>query len=360
MYPETVPAEETNWPPAKHETAKSLRHVAALAGVSVATASRVMSGSSHPVSEQTRARVISAAERLAFEPNRLARALVTARSQTIGVIVHDISDPYFGEIVKGLEDGIHGKDYRLFVASSDRDPERELGYVKALHSYQVDGIVFAASSLRDPAYATTLQTLAARFQARGGVIVVLSEHLLEAPRVLFDNRQAAADMVRYIAEKGHERIGFIGGPPELEVSHVRLEGVLAALDELGLSQRPEHFVNGQFSVKSGESAMAELAERAEPTAVLAANDLMAIGASRFLLSSGIRIPGDVSVMGLDDIPMAEYGPVPLTTMRVPAYAIGQQGASLLLEALGGGEPSDVMLTSEVVERESVATIGEQT
>jgi LacI family transcriptional regulator len=316
-----------------------------------------MSGSNHPVSERTRQQVLSAADTLSFEPNRLARALVTARSQTVGVIVHDISDPYFGEIVKGLEDGIHADDYRLFVASSDRDPEKELSYVRAFHAHQVDAIVFAASSLTDPGYADTLHKLAARFRARGGVIVVLSDHILEGPRVLFDNRRAVANMVGYLAERGHRRVGYIGGPAELEVSRVRLAGFTAAVAELGLAAGPEYVADGRFTITGGGAAMAKLYERVELTAVLAASDLMAIGAMRRLLASGVAVPDDVSVAGLDDIPIAEYGPVPLTTMRVPTYEIGRRGASLLLEALGSGDPADARLGGEIIERDSVATVG---
>ena len=315
-----------------------------------------MSGSSHPVSAKTRELVLSAADSLSFEPNRLARALVTARSQTVGVIVHDISDPYFGEIVKGLEDGLHAEDYRLFVASSDRDTVKELDYVRAFQAHQVDAIVFAASSLTDPSYAETLETLSARFRARGGVVVVLSDHLLEGPRVRFDNRRSVADMIGYLVERGHRRVGYIGGPPELLVSGVRLAGFTAAVAEFGLVTGPEYITNGRFTVTGGGAAMKQLLENVDVTAVMAASDLMAIGAMRRLLASGVAVPDEMSVAGVDDIPIAEYGPVPLTTMRVPTYEIGRQGASLLLEALAGGTPDDVLLHGVIIERESVATV----
>ncbi len=349
-----MPKKQLDTKPNGRKGSHSLRHVAELAGVSVATASRVMSGSSHPVSEGTRQRVLTAADSLAFEPNRLARALVTTRSQTIGVIVHDISDPYFGEIVKGLEDGIHAQDYRLFVASSDRDPEKELNYFRAFQAHQVDAIVFAASSLTDPAYTATLRALADRFRADGGVIVVLSDHMLTGSRVRFDNRRAVMEMVSYLVEQGHHRIGYISGPSELEVSKVRLDGFTAAMTELGLDFGPQQVVDGRFTVTGGESAMAELLRHVELTAVLTANDLMAIGATRQLLASGLDVPGDVSVAGFDDIPIAAYGPVPLTTMRVPTYEIGRRGASLLLEALLAEDPGDVIVGGEIVVRESVA------
>jgi LacI family transcriptional regulator, galactose operon repressor len=344
-------------PRADGEAPPSLRRVAQLAGVSVATASRVMSGSSHPVSERTRERVLSAADRLSFEPNRLARALVTARSQTVGVIVHDISDPYFGEIVKGLEDGVDAHDYRLFVASSERDPEKELNYVRAFQAHRVDGIVFAASSLTDPGYIETIHKLADRFRAGGGVIVLLSDHVLDGHRVQFDNHKAVADLVRYLVERGHRRIGYLSGPGELEVSRVRQAAFEQTIGELGLPGGPEYIADGRFTVTGGSAAVARIRERVDVTAVLASSDLMAIGAMRRLLGSGVAVPHDVSVAGLDDIPIAEYGPVPLTTMRVPTYDIGRLGASLLFEALGDGNPVDAHLTGEIVERGSVARLG---
>jgi len=351
-----VPTSQTSSStPTSGNKPNSLRHVAKLAEVSVATASRVLSGSSHPVSESTRQRVLSAADRLNFEPNRLARALVTARSQTVGVIVHDISDPYFGDIVKGLEDGIHGEEYRLFVASSDRDPERELNYVRAFDAHRVDAIVFAASSFTEPKYATTLQSVVARFRSRGGIVVMLSDHLLSGPRVEFDNRRTVVEMVGYLAGRGHRRIGFIGGPAELEVSRVRLAGFNEAVATLGLDDDPKYRTMGDFTVGGGEKAVIELlANTPDLTAILAANDLMAIGATRQLLASGLDVPGDVSVAGIDDIAIAEYGPIPLTTMHVPTYEIGRKGAELLLSALEEGDPENVQLTGWVVERASVA------
>jgi LacI family transcriptional regulator len=335
------------------DEAHSLRHVAELAGVSVATASRVMSGSSHPVSHETRARVRSAADQLAFEPNRLARALVTSRSHTVGVLVHDIADPYFGEIVKGLEDGLAPRDYRMFVTSSERDPAKELAYVRALQAHQVDAIVFAASSITDPRYTTDLQAIATRFRSRGGVMVALSDQVLDVPRVRFDNRTAVTDMVRYLARHGHRDIGYIGGPSDLEVSRVRLAAFEAAITELDLRG---HVVDGGFTVTGGETGMHALLERAPVTAVLGASDLMAIGATRALLATGRRVPDDVSVAGFGDIPWAAYGAVPLTTMRVPTYEMGRAGAGMLLAALDGERPADIVLTGAIVERDSVTAV----
>jgi LacI family transcriptional regulator len=182
----------------------------------------------------------------------------------------------------------------------------------------------------------------------------LSDHLLEGSRVLFDNRSAVIELVGYLAERGHRRIGYIGGPATLEVSRVRLDGFTAAVAELGIDSGPEFVAEGGFTMTGGSAAVEQLLHRVDVTAVLAASDLMAIGAMRHLLASGLDVPGDISVAGIDDIPIAEYGPVPLTTMRVPTYEIGRQGASLLLDALGTGVPSEVQLSGEIIARDSVA------
>lgn len=331
----------------------SLRAVAELADVSVATVSRVMSHSSHPVAEETRKRVLEAAERLGFQPNQLARALVTARSQTVGVIVHDISDPYFGELVKGLEDEIRADGYRLFVASSDRNPERELEYLRAFDAYQVDALVFAASALEDADYRREVETLVGRFESRGGITLVLSDHFAAGHRVQFDNRAATAAMVDYLVDKGHRRIGFILGPPDLTVSNHRHEGFRRALERRKLSYNPALVAEGSFSIEGGKRAAMQIVSAGEPTAIFASNDLMAIGAIRALLDNGYRVPEDVSVAGFDDMLLAEYAPVPLTTVRVPTYDIGREGAILLRRILAGEDVEDVRLVGEIVERRSV-------
>src|SRR5690606_14167107 len=130
----------------------------------------------------------AAAERLGFRPNRLARALVTARSGVVGVIVHDISDPYFGDIVRGLEDALRARDHRLLVVSSDRDPDNEVAYLRALIEQGVDGIVLAASSLVTPAYEEEVVATASEFRRQGGALVALSEHVVACPRVQYENR----------------------------------------------------------------------------------------------------------------------------------------------------------------------------
>lgn len=334
----------------------SLRDVARLAGVSTSTASRVLSGSSHPVGEGTRRRVMAAAEQLNFAPNRLARALVTARSLTVAALVHDIADPYFGEILGGLEDVIGSSGYSLLVASSLRDPGKELAYIEAFQAYQVDAIVFAASGLTDPGYVANVSALLDPYRRRGGVVVALSEHRYPAPSVRVANFEAAELAVAHLAGLGHRRIGFIGGPAELSVSERRLAGFRNGLEVAGLDPDPELMVEGDFSLEGGRALVGALIERGA-TAVIGANDMLAIGAIRELAELGVIVPRDVSVVGINNVVMAEYGPVPLTTIQVPTTELGRRGGRLVLALLEKGidlrqEETDVVLAPRLIIRRS--------
>lgn len=317
----------------------SLRDVAGRAGVSVSTASRVLSGSTHPVSDATRQRVLAAADELGFAPNRLARALATARSQTIGVVVHDVSDPYFAGIVRGLEDVAGTRDHALFVSSSDRDMDKEMAVLTAFVANQVDAIVLAASGLAIPEYVAAMSTILARFESLGGVVVTLSEHSYQSARVVFDNRGATALIVDHLVELGHHRIAYVAGPDELNVTAVRLEGYRQGLEAAGLDYDDDLVISGNFSLQGGGEAATRLVERGA-TAILAANDMMAIGALRSLLDQGISVPDDISVAGYDDIEFAAYAPVPLTTVRIPLTEYGRLGARLVLDLLSGQVPDE--------------------
>jgi LacI family transcriptional regulator len=335
----------------------SIRDVAERAGVSLATASRVLSASSHPVREATRQRVLDAAEELNFQPNMIARGLVTARTHVLGVVVHDVSDPYFGEIVRGLEDAANLHDHRVFVCSSDRDPDRELAYVRALIGHRVDAIVFAGGGIEDRAYRTQLNRLLGGFRMLGGVIVTLAPHRFRAASVTIDNAGGARAMTCHLAGLGHRRIGFVAGPEQIRTSHLRLEGFRRGLEEAGLAFDELLVEPGAFTTEGGAKATAALLGRApEVTAIFAANDVMALGVLNELIGRGIRVPDDVSVAGFDDIGMAEFALSPLTTVRVPMTELGQQGARLVFDLLAGRRVRSKRLPVEIVERSSTRRI----
>ncbi len=330
----------------------SLREIADVAGVSVATASRVLSGSNHPVSEATRARVHRAAEGFSFHPNMLARALITKRSNTLAVIVHDISDPYFSEVVRGLEDSAHLHRYQLFISSSDRDPERELAYVRAFLSHRVDAIVFAGGGFADPGYRRELDALLTPFRDEHAV-VRLSPHEDDEPFLSPDNHGGAAAMTRHLLELGHRAIGFIEGPPGFPPSLERLEGYRSALRAAGVVPDDALVITGHFTENGGARAAAELLRRRpDLTALFAANDQMALGALRELQRRDLEVPRDVSLAGFDDIRIAGYLHPSLTTVRVPMYELGREGFFLALRMLAGERPGVRRLPVGVQVRES--------
>ncbi|MCI0636288.1 MAG: LacI family transcriptional regulator [Actinobacteria bacterium] len=333
----------------------SLRDVAERAGVSPATASRVLSDSTHPVREGTRQLVLDAARDLDFHPNMLARGLVTARTHVLGVIVHDISDPYFGEIVRGVEDAANLRDHRVFVCSSDRDPERELAYVRALMGHRTDAILFAGGVIEDRAYQSELRRLLNAFKTLGGVVVMLAPHVYRSPSVTIDNAAAAWDMTSHLLELGHRRIGFVAGPERIRTSGVRLTGHREALERSGLALDPALVESGGFTTEGGAKAATELVGRRDDvTAIFAANDVMAFGVLHALAGLGIRVPKDVSVAGFDDIQLAGFATSPLTTVRVPMSELGQLGAQMALNALAGNRIRSVTLPTEIVVRASTA------
>lgn len=337
----------------------SLRDVAARAGVSTATVSRVLSDSLHPVREETRVRVLAAARELEFQPNMLARGLVTARTHVIGVIVHDVSDPYFGEIVRGLEDAANLRDHRVFVCSSDRDPKRELAYVRALMGHRADAIVFAGGVIEDRVYQAELRRLLNAFGTLGGVVVTLAPHVHRAPSVTFDNRAATRGMTSYLLGLGHRRIGFIAGPEQIRTSAVRLAGHRDAFEQAGIAFDPDLVESGGFTTEGGAKAASRLlGRRDDATAIFAANDVMAFGVLHALAGMGIRVPEDVSVAGFDDIQLAGFALSPLTTVRVPMSELGRLGAQVALDALAGGRVRSVRLPTEIVVRESTRSLNE--
>jgi len=350
--PAESPPPRTSRPGPAPRSETSLRDVARLAGVSPSTASRVVSGSDHPVSAESRARVLDAAQRLRFQPNRLARALATARSQTIGVIVHDVADPYFAQIIRGLEDVIGDHDHALFVASSDRDPVTELACLRAFQSHQVDAIVLAASGIAEPEHLDAVADLFDHFVNRGGFVVSLSENPYPSPGIRIDNHGVAATATRHLIELGHRRIAYLTGPSELFVSRVRLEGYRSALGAAGIEFDPGLVFDGGFTLDGGRKAIGQLPKADGVTGIVGAIDLMAVGAIRGLVDHGLRVPEDMSVIGIDDINFTEYAPVPLTSVHVPLTELGRMGGRLVMTLLQGGEPESDVIPHRLIERES--------
>ena len=352
----TDSSENTPTPPGRSVTRSSLRDVARLAGVSASTASRVVSGSNHPVSAQSRARVLEAARVLDFRPNRLARALATARSHTIGVVVHDAADPYFAQIIRGLEDVLEENDYALFVASSDLEPATELACIEAFLSHQVDAVVLAASAIDDDEHTAELSQLLDEFIGRGGQVVCLSEHPYPAASVMIHNDEVAATATRHLIELGHRRIAYLAGPSQLLVNTSRQSGYVKALEGAGIDYDPLLVHEADFTLESGRMATDWLIASTDATGVVAANDLMAIGLVRGLLERGVQIPGQMSVVGIDDIPFTDYAPVPLSSVSIPLTDLGRRGGTMVMRLLAGEDPGPDEVSHRLVQRASTTSL----
>jgi DNA-binding LacI/PurR family transcriptional regulator len=329
--------------------AATIREVAQAAGVSVATVSRVVSGSSHHVRPGTRGRVLAAVARLRYQPNLVARGLKKRVTHTVGLIVPDISNPFYPAIARGIEDVASRAGLGVLLCNTYEDLTKERTYLNLLDKRMVDGLIFATVGAN---------TAHLRMLRRRGVPVVL---IARAPdgvgidAVLVDNRRGARDATEHLLRLGHREIVFIGGPAAVPVASQRLAGYQDAMSAAGIPLMPALIRDGGFRAEGGAATAAALVERRVPfTAIVAANDLMAIGAMEELRRRGRRLPHDVAVVGFDDITFASIVEPSLTTVAQPKYRMGSLAMERLLELLGGGDrrPIRLVLEPELVVRES--------
>ena len=329
----------------------SLLEVARRAGVSIATASRVLNRAPHPVADATRARVLDAAEELGYSPSALARALVTRRSGIIGVIVGDIVDPYFAEITRGVEDVGAKAGYMTIVCNADRRTELEEDQLRLLTDYHAEGVVFAGSGYADDERGLELATLVDRARGRGIKVISLARRDLDCPRVLVDNRAVAYDLTDHLISLGHRRIAYIRGPKGLHTSNLRDEGFRAAMREAGLDDSLTY--EGNFTYDLGHAAAMRMLAAAElPDAVVGANDETAIGAMAALREAGVAIPGDLSVAGMTDTRLARFSD--MTTVNVPLYEFGALAARRIVADEPERDPAETVLPHRLVTRSTTA------
>src|SRR5215472_15115426 len=335
------------------ERAPTIADVARLAGVSVATASRTLNGI-RAVSPPLRDRVLSAARELGYAPNLHARALAQASDGSVGVIVHDVGDPYFGEIVRGMLRASADTDRMLLICNTYRDAQRELAYVAHFRAQRVKALVMAGSDLEDRDFGARMAAQIMGFESAGGRAALIGRHYAPGDSVMPDNVGGARSLARALAELGHRQVGVITGPPNLTTTYDRLSGFRMGLEEAGLEFPAGAVVNGDFTRDSGERAAGILLERLpDLTAFFALNDVMAIGAMSWLRKQSIHVPEDVSVAGFDDIPISRDLVPPLSTVRVPMAEMGARALELALRPRSSCLRTEHMAT-ELVLRESTA------
>lgn len=322
----------------------TIKDVAREAGVSISTVSHALSGK-RPISEPTRRRVLEAVERLGYRPSLTAASLASGRSRVIGLVVADISNPFYPMAARGVEDVASAHDYSLVICSTDGDEQRERRYIDVLEARQVDGIVYMAGL-------ETNRRLA-ELVARGTVPVVAADEQLaglDLPGVYLMNDRAGWMVADHLIALGHVRLGFIGGPRHLPTVRDRLAGFVAGAESHGISIAEECITFADNRAEGGQLAAAVLMALDDPpTALLVANDVMALGVLDHCRSSGLLVPGDLSVVGVDDLLFARV--VGLTTIHQPSYEIGHTAASLLFEILeSNGRPATIRMQPDLIVR----------
>jgi LacI family transcriptional regulator len=325
----------------------TLRDVAKRVGIHPATASRALNDSTrHLVSEETATRVAQAAREMGYTPNSIARSLKTSRSLTVGVLLPDLTNPLFPPMVRGIEDALRPAGFTALLANTDNDDERAQTAVEALRLRQVDGWISAVA------------TLGRGLAGRSGLPVVLLNRQDDegTPAVVGDDGGGVEQAIAHLVALGHERIAYVAGPQDVSTGIARYHAYLEGTARHGIARGPELVRFGEtFREADGAGALGSLLdEGAEFSAVLAGNDLLALGCYDALAERGLRCPQDVSVIGFNDMPFADkFGP-PLTSVRIPHHEMGRRAAEQLLARLRGelAGPSLDVLPAELVVRRS--------
>lgn len=331
--------------------AGSLADVARRAGVSIATASRALSGSRHPVSDAVRGRIVAAAQEVGYAPSALARALVTRRSRIIGLIVGDIMDPYFAEITRGAEDVARRDGYLTIVCNADRSEASEVAYLRVLREYHAEGVIFAGGGQVAASDAgRALETVVGEARDAGVGIVALAARSFASAQVAVDNRAACYDITSYLVSLGHLRVGFVQGPEGFTTARDRHAGYTAAMVDAGLD--PSLLFAGGFDYESGRAAAMRMVGRPLPDAVLCANDEAAVGVLMALRHAGVDVPGQVSVAGIDDTRSSRF--LDLTTVSVPMYELGAIAVRRIIDGSAGADADRTELPHRLVPRGTTA------
>lgn len=328
----------------------TMKDVALSAGVSTATVSRALMAP-EKVSLSTRKRVDDAISETGYSPTTLTRTLRRNESKTIVTIVPDICDPYFSDILRGIEDAAVENGYVILVGDSSQQQKREQSFVNLVYTKQVDGMVLLGSDL--PFNASRQE------QKNLPPLVMACEYApeLELPTVHIDNLTAAFEAVNYLTKLGHKRVAELSGPESSSLCQFRHQGYQQALRRAGIAMNNAYIHYGNFTFEAGAAAITQLLSLSSPpTAVFCHNDIMAIGATQKAKQMGFRVPQDISIMGFDDIEFSQYCDPPLTTISQPRYEIGRQSMLMLLELLKGNDvrSGSRLLESSLVVRESTA------
>ena len=324
--------------PAPRRGGATLQQVADAAGVSLATASRVLNGSARTVNPDLSAHVKEVATRLRYVSHGPAQALARATTSLVGLLVHDVNDPYFSAIAAGAMRVARERDLLVMVANTYRDPELELDYITRLGAQRARAILVAGSPPVDSGAAEALRERLEDYAAGGGRVVTIGDQGPAIDAVLPENAAGGRAAARHLIELGHREIGVIPGPAGLVTVADRLAGFTGALQDSGVDARTVEAA-GDFTREGGyQAAQRLLGQRPEVTAVFALSDLMAVGALAALREAGRRVPADVSLIGFDDLPICADLTPALTTVRVDTEGMGEQAMRMVVAGAPSAEP----------------------
>ncbi len=306
----------------------SIKDIAKIAGVSHTTVSRALRGSAL-ISDETARRIQETALALGYFPNAAAQSLKTNRSQALGVIVSSIDDPYFSEILQGIEEIAQSNHYSLFIAASQRDAERERTIVRAMRQHRVDGVIICSTSFHDEG--------SQQFSKYGIPIVMINNQAAEDYRysIYHDDVDGSRQVTRHLIDLGHRRIAYLGNSTSGRTTQDRLAGFRYEVQSAGLALPDEY----TYEMPGSEPEKGRLAAEHflnlpdRPTAIVCFNDMLAIGLLKALQEFGVRVPEDMSITGFDNIVFSNYTHPPLTTFDQPKRFIGQKAAELILSLM---------------------------
>ena len=326
--------------------------VARKAGVSVSTAARVLSGNGY-AADTTRRQVLDAAKAIGYVPNQVARSLRTRQTRMIGLLIGDVENSFYSSIAKNVESVLKDAGYHVVLCNSDDDPESERGYLTLLESVRVDGLIVTPTTKNRRELARVMHDVA---------IVQIDRQVegLGADAIVVDNEGGAFSAVSHLIDEGHTRIAILTGELDVATASQRLGGYRRALSRHGISIQESLIKSGSFHREHAiEDAIELIRARPAPTAIFAANNILAEGTLMALDQQGLRIPRDMSVVGFDDVQWMSMVDPPLTTVRQPLADMASAAAELMLRRLREGRegrPSTMVFETELIVRGSVAPL----
>lgn len=335
----------------------TLKDIAEQSGVSVSTVSRVLNkkAGKYRISSETEEKVLSTARELSYRPNQIARGLRLNKTNTIGLIAPDVSNPFFAYIIKRVQNVAHAMGYSLVVCNTDENVEQEIEHVNLLYRNRVDGLIAMPVGQEYAHFGD--------WREKGRPMVMLDRSFDEVrtSSVVVDNYTGSYQATEYMLQQGHERIAFIQGLPGTYTNNARLSGYRDALEAYGVPLRRELIVGRDFRQENGYMETKLLLSSAErPTAIFATSDLITLGVLQAIYEEELRVPDDLSLLSFDDFDFAPYLRCPLTAVRQPKELMGEIAVKMLVEELRAGppeEPKRVLLKPTLVVRDSVAPPG---